>query len=84
VLLDGSAPVKLPTAKYIVTAMSFAAKTRKSKHAKRAFDVDLGAETVDFASCAHRSAASEAEAARAKSAWKCLHWHLEVKQTLCS
>jgi hypothetical protein len=46
--------------------------------------VDLGAETVDFASCAHRSAASEAEAARAKSAWKCLHWHLEVKQTLCS
>jgi hypothetical protein len=69
-LLDAGAPVKLPTANYDVLAQQFAATIRESKHAKRTFDVDLGAETVDFATGAHRSAAEEAEAARAKGAWK--------------
>ena len=69
-LLDAGAAVELPTANYIVTAESFAAKIRESNAGKATFDVDLVAKTVDFATGAHRAAAAEAEAARAKSAWK--------------
>ena len=69
-LLDAGAPVELPTASYDVAAKPFAAKIRESDEARATFDVDLVARTVDFATGAHRSAAAEAEAARAKSAWK--------------
>jgi hypothetical protein len=37
---------------------------------KVTFDVDLVSKAVDFASGAHRKAAAEAEAARAKSTWR--------------
>jgi hypothetical protein len=67
-LLDAGAAVELPTANYIVTAESFAAKIRESNAGKATFDVDLVAKTVDFATGAHRAAAAEAEAARAKAA----------------
>jgi hypothetical protein len=69
-LLDAGAPVKLPTSTYTVPARLFAAKIRESDEARATFGVDLVARTVDFATGAHRSAAAEAEAARAKSAWK--------------
>ena len=70
-LLDAGAPVTLPTANYGVTAESFAAKIRESGPARATFDEDLVTVEVDFATGAHRSAAAEAEAARAsKSAWK--------------
>ena len=67
-LLDAGAPVTLPTANYGVTAESFAAKIRESGPARATFDVDLVTVEVDFATGAHRSAAAEAEAARAKAA----------------
>jgi hypothetical protein len=70
-LVNGGAPVALPTVKYNVPAKLFAAKIRESDQAKAAFAVDLVYQTVDFANGAHRSAAAQAEAARSKSAaWK--------------
>jgi hypothetical protein len=69
-LLNAGAPVELPTSMYFVPAHLFASKIRESDRAKATFGVDLVAQTVDFATGAHRSAATEAEAARAKSAWK--------------
>jgi hypothetical protein len=68
-LVNDGAPVALPTVKYNVPAKLFAAKIRESDEAKATFGVDLVARTVDFATGAHRSAAAEAEAARAKSTW---------------
>ena len=69
-MLDAGAPVKLPTANYGVTAKCFADEIHKSDEGKATFEADLIAKTVDFATGAHRAAAAEAEAARAKSAWK--------------
>jgi hypothetical protein len=70
-LLDAGAPVKLPTAKYDVPAKLFAAKIRETDEGKTTFDVDLVSKVVDFASGAHRKAAAEAKALRAKpAAWK--------------
>jgi hypothetical protein len=58
-LVNADAPVKLPTAKYNVSAKQFASKIRESDEAKATFHVDLVAKTVEFASSAHRSAAAE-------------------------
>jgi len=58
-LLDASAPVKLPSAGYNVPARIFASKIRNSDEANATFDVDLVANTVDFASSAHRKAAAK-------------------------
>jgi hypothetical protein len=72
-LLDAGAPIELPTAKYMMAATHFASKIRETGVGKASFDLDLVAQTVDFASGAHRKAAAEAEAARAKpaaAAWK--------------
>jgi energy-coupling factor transporter ATP-binding protein EcfA2 len=69
-VLDAGAPVELPTANYGVRARQFAAAIRETDEGRATFDVDLVAKTVDFATGAHRSAAAEAEAARAQSAWK--------------
>ena len=68
-LLDAGAPVKLPTANYGVTAKCFADEIRKSAEGKATFEADLIAKTVDFATGAHRAAAAEPEAARARSKW---------------
>jgi hypothetical protein len=58
-LLDTGAPVNLPNARFDVPSDMFAARIRESKRAKKAFDVDLVSDTVDFASGAHRKAATE-------------------------
>jgi hypothetical protein len=58
-LLDATAPVVLPTAKYAVLPAELASKIRTSGDAKKTFTVDLVARTVDFASIAHRKVAAE-------------------------
>ncbi|KAG8456922.1 hypothetical protein KFE25_010453 [Diacronema lutheri] len=58
-LLDAGRPIELPSAGYNVPAELFASKIRESNAAKATFDVDLVANTVDFASSAHRKAAAK-------------------------
>jgi hypothetical protein len=58
-LLDTSAPVRLPNARFDLPAARFACTIRTSLEAKKVFDVDLVSKTVDFASGAHRQAAAE-------------------------
>lgn len=58
-ILDADGPVRLPTSKCFAEAGALAAKLRGSKAASAAFEVDLVAGTVDFASGAHRKAAAE-------------------------
>jgi hypothetical protein len=69
-LLNAGGPVELPAAKYEVPSKDFACKFRESNLARATFHVDLVADTVDFASGAHRAPAAEAEAARWQWAWK--------------
>jgi energy-coupling factor transporter ATP-binding protein EcfA2 len=66
-ILDAGGRVKLPIAKYNAEAATFASKIRVSAAAKATFSVDLVAKTVEFASGAHRAAAAEAEAVRART-----------------
>jgi hypothetical protein len=58
-LLNAGGPVELPSDGYRVSAELFAYKIRESNAAKSMFHVDLVANTVDFASNAHRKAAAE-------------------------
>ena len=58
-LLDAGRPIELPSAGYNVPARIFASKIRDSDEAKATVDVDLVANTVDFASSAHRKAAAK-------------------------
>mmetsp|Transcript_2877 Transcript_2877/g.9725 ORF Transcript_2877/g.9725 Transcript_2877/m.9725 type:complete len:101 (-) Transcript_2877:187-489(-) len=58
-LLDTSAPVRLPTARFNVPSAMFASTIHTSQEAKAVFNVDLVSRTVDFSSCDHRKAAAE-------------------------